>query len=82
MRKLTIETFYGIKGHQYLTCPYDNIGPISLLQMMHHMAIKKDVFHSGWRQKHQIPEYIDNIYYAKHKNNVMGAIIKDIEKFH
>ena len=81
MPKLTIRDFFGIKGHQYLTCPYDNTGPISLLQMRHHLAIKKDLAHRTWRRKHGLPEYIDNAIYAKYKNELLGAVINDLETF-
>jgi len=81
MKKLTIQSFYGIRGHQYLVCPYDKTGPISLLQMVRHMAIKIDLAHRTWRKNHDLPEYIDNVLYQKYKKKVEGAVIEDLKTF-
>jgi hypothetical protein len=45
------------------------------------MAIKKDLAHRTWRKRHGLPEYIDNALYAKYENELLGAVIKDIETF-
>jgi hypothetical protein len=81
MSKCTIQDFFGIRGHEYLVCPYDRSGPTSLLQMVHHMAIKIDLDHRRWRKQHGLPEYIDHTIYKKWKDKVMSAIFEDRQRF-
>lgn len=68
-----------IRGH--LVCPYDKTGPISLLQMVYHMAIKTDFAHRTWRKQHGLPEYVGNALYGKYKNKLEAEVIGDLNTF-